>query len=559
MLNLFPYQEKANQDSSELTRKGFRRILHISPGGSGKTIMMAYRTSLFLSESNKKIVLFTHRDELFSQAREKMLLFNVITEPINASTSSINPNARVFVCMIETFNQRSDSQAFLDNFKDVGLVFIDEAHRTDFNKIMHHFPDALFSGWTATPISSDKKQPLNSKWDVAIEVAKVSELQRLNLDNPKIGVVPSDCYNLSTIDRDRLKKKGDEFDEKLMSKDFSDKKQLYNTIENYFSHGKGMKGLCFNCDITHNYDMHNEFLAAGVKSRMLHSDRKKWFGAPSAELAKNWRKDCLLWLKKTPGAILNNVGILTTGFDEPSIELIMVNHATMSISRYIQEIVRGARPYQYPNGEWKEFYRLLDFGQNSKKFGNGNQDLPWIDWFNNPDLPSIREGVGGVKTCPQCCNIRPVGERFCQGLKEDFLYQEFNVCGYMFPLTEKEEDLIPRGMEKFFDDGIDVAGMIVVYEQRGWNISGIYYKVIELVCNIAKVRFGVGYLLTEQLDFILDVAYRKIKELGKKTGKRCWREGVKNNLIPKLRENGFILDVEEIGDESLLSELKNGY
>jgi superfamily II DNA or RNA helicase len=41
------------------------------------------------------------------------------------------------------------------------------------------------------------------------------------------------------------------------------------------------------------------------------------------------RKDILQWFKKTPD-ILTSVGILTTGFDEPTVDTIILNRATKS-------------------------------------------------------------------------------------------------------------------------------------------------------------------------------------------------------------------------------------
>lgn len=558
---LFDYQLKAENDISKLFLK-YNKVLCVSPGGSGKTIISASIAKRFRLKQEGKLIrktvaFFTHRDELFNQTRDKFLLFGNFTEPINADSSQINPNSECFVCMVETFDRRSKSESFLSYFKNVGLVFIDEAHRTDFNKIIEHFPNAKFIGWTATPISADRKKPLNSIWETIIEVAKVSDLQLLNLENPKVGVIPSDCYCLGKIDRNKLKKKGNEFDEAAMSNDFSDKIQIQNTIEKYFELGKGMKGLCFNVNIKHNQDVHNEFLSYGVESRVLHSDAKKFYGAPNEKLAKNWRKDTISWFKNTPGSILNNVGILTTGFDEPSVELIMTNYSTLSISKYIQCIVRGARPYQYPNGQWKEFYRLLDFGNNAPanggNFGDGNNDIPWKDYFENPALVSSREGVGGMKTCPECGNLNPVAARFCSGLKEHWLSQEYFTCGYVFPLNTKEEDLIPRVMVKFFNDGINVNDMVSLAKMNGYKVEGVFYKILEKISELARKcftnvdnDFAGTFILEEQFNFLLDIAYKKLKELSKFSGKRTYKESVKLNLATKLRQCGFVLDIEEL-------------
>ena len=49
------------------------------------------------------------------------------------------------------------------------------------------------------------------------------------------------------------------------------------------------------------------------------------------------------WFKKTPNAILTSVSILTTGFDEPTVESIILNRATKSLTLYYQMIGRGSR------------------------------------------------------------------------------------------------------------------------------------------------------------------------------------------------------------------------
>ena len=506
----------------------------------------SYHIKQYQKETQKKVAFFTHREELFNQTRDKFLRFNNITEPIDANTNHINPHSDTFVVMVETFDRRSDSDSFLEYFKNVGLVFIDEAHRTDFNKILHHFDQSMIQGWTATPISTDKKEPLNKVWDCMIEVATVSQLQRLNQQDPSVGVVPSDCYQLKGIDRGALKKKGEDFNERLMSNDFRDKKQVANVIEKYLELGKGMKGLLFGVDIDHIEVLHKELLSIGVPSRMLHSDKKRFLGAPNAAMAKNWRKDTIKWLNETPGAIIPNVGILTTGFDEPSVELVMTAYSTLSISKFIQCIVRGARPYKYPNGEWKEAYRLMDFGMNCEYFStDGNNDIPWQKYFDMPSSSRNREGVGGYKTCPSCSNLVPSSTRFCRGLKQNWITQEMEECGHQFPITEKEEDLVPRVMVKYFNDGINVIDLVALSKINGQKIGSVYFQIMNQVSALSKRHFGT-YLLKEQFEFVLDIAFKKLKELAKESGKRTWRDSVKEKLIPKLREDGMIIDVEEM-------------
>jgi DNA or RNA helicases of superfamily II len=50
------------------------------------------------------------------------------------------------------------------------------------------------------------------------------------------------------------------------------------------------------------------------------------------------RKERLKWLKITPNAVLCNVGILTTGFDEPTIEVVILYRATTSLPLFLQMV-----------------------------------------------------------------------------------------------------------------------------------------------------------------------------------------------------------------------------
>jgi type I site-specific restriction endonuclease len=65
----------------------------------------------------------------------------------------------------------------------------------------------------------------------------------------------------------------------------------------------------------------------------------------------------------TPDAILTSVGILTTGFDEPTVDTIILNRATKSLTLY-QMIGRGSR--KLPN---KDMFTVIDLGNNAARFG----------------------------------------------------------------------------------------------------------------------------------------------------------------------------------------------
>jgi superfamily II DNA or RNA helicase len=82
----------------------------------------------------------------------------------------------------------------------------------------------------------------------------------------------------------------------------------------------GQENLIFNNGITFLY-VYETFREAGYAIRHLdntsNNEERKFYTGSS-----------------TPDAILTSVGILTTGFDEPTVETIILNRATKSLTLY---------------------------------------------------------------------------------------------------------------------------------------------------------------------------------------------------------------------------------
>jgi superfamily II DNA/RNA helicase len=131
----------------------------------------------------------------------------------------------------------------------------------------------------------------------------------------------------------------------------------------------GNKTLIFNSGIETSIRVEETFKKRGYKIRHLDST-----------FSEKDRKDVLEWFKVTPDAILSSVGILTTGFDEPTVETIILNRATRSLTLYHQMIGRGSR--KLPN---KSQFKLIDLGNNVRRFGLWQDFINWQDAFRFPD------------------------------------------------------------------------------------------------------------------------------------------------------------------------------
>lgn len=121
------------------------------------------------------------------------------------------------------------------------------------------------------------------------------------------------------------------------------------------------KALIFNNGIATSQKVYGTFTAAGIAVR--HLDNKT---------PDNERKEILKWFKKNRDAVLTSVSILTTGFDEPTVENVILNRATTSITLYHQMVGRGSR--KLPS---KKSFTITDLGNNIQRFGAWEEPVDW--------------------------------------------------------------------------------------------------------------------------------------------------------------------------------------
>jgi len=145
----------------------------------------------------------------------------------------------------------------------------------------------------------------------------------------------------------------------------------------YTERSLGKKTLIFNNGIHTSLYVYETFREAGYDIRHLDNTS-----------STEERKDILQWFKKTPDAILTSVGILTTGFDEPTVETIILNRATKSLTLYYQMIGRGSR--KLPG---KDEFTVIDLGNNAARFGLWSEPVNWQHIFKSPEfyLENLRD------------------------------------------------------------------------------------------------------------------------------------------------------------------------
>lgn len=225
------------------------------------------------------------------------------------------------------------------------------------------------------------------------------------------------------IDISEVRMRGGEFLE-------SDLQEMSNTAENNAAvveecirYGSERRHwMIFASGVEHGMALADMFNSYGVSAVCLH--------AGSEQRDKHLKK----WETGEYRAMIN-VGLYTTGYDFPSLDLIAVVRATQSTALWVQMCGRGTRCLYAPGYDLdtqegrlvaikespKQDCLVLDFAGNTRRLGA----------INCPVIPKPRrkgdgnEGEAPVKTCPECDTYNHTRAAKCE------------VCGYEFPPPEE--------------------------------------------------------------------------------------------------------------------------
>ena len=378
-----------------LKARTLKKLVFQLATGGGKTVCFAGLCQRFISKQQTRTLILVHRKELLKQARKTLFdWYEIVAIPITANHKYF-PNAQIYVAMVETAHNRLKKNK--NYFGDVGLVIVDECHIGNFKKLYSYFPESIIIGFTATPISSSRKDPLKNYFEDIVCGIDIPELIELWKQDATKGLVPNRTINVTSVHRSELAVKNGEFDDTEMSRIYSSTKHVHNCLAAYQKHCLGKKTLIFNCNIEHSQKVTQAFQAYGYASRHL-----------DGETDDIERDKILRWFAATDNAILNNVGVLTTGFDEPSICCIIVNKSTMSLPLWLQMTGRGSRPYP-----GKEEFVIVDMGENALSHGDWCDSRNWTDIFRNPPEPKP-EGEAPVKICVGCDALIHASQIICK-------------------------------------------------------------------------------------------------------------------------------------------------
>ncbi len=380
MLELRNYQ---NESIIEL-REGFklhqRQILCL-PTGAGKTVVFSFIASQVVRK-NKKVLILTDRQELFKQTFKSVNRLDLPVCKIDPDSKVVFKQANLFLGMVETFKRRID----LFQEMEFDLIICDECHKQAFNKVFDFFPKTMVLGCTATPVGKH----LFKYYTNLVQGIDIPELIEQGFLSPCLGYEMQDDFSDLKTD------KSGEFNEDSLFKHFNKSKLYEGLVDEYLKRANGKKTLIFNCSIEHTLLTTKAFNAAGIKSYAITSN------TPKEE-----REYILESYDKGEFQVLQNANIFVAGYDNPSIEVIIMNRATTSLPVWLQAAGRGSRIFPGKNK-----FMLIDFGGNFSRHGLWDEPRTWS--LKPPKKRNAKLGVKPVKMCVNCEAMIAAMARKCQ-------------------------------------------------------------------------------------------------------------------------------------------------
>ena len=322
-MELRQYQKEAVDSVECEWKKGNKKTLLVLPCGCGKTVCFSKIVEDSIGDGNRALIL-AHRNELLIQAADKLNKVSGLDSVLEkAENTSYGSPSLVTVASIQTLSKENRLHQFpSDYFK---TIVVDEAHHCmsdSYQTVLKYFDKANILGVTATADRADQKnlgQFFDSK---AYEYTMPQAIREGYLSPIKAQLIPLklDIQNVSISNGDyAVGEIGCALEPYL--------EQIAKEMLNYC---KGRRTIVF-----------LPLIKTSQKFCRLLND----YGFRAAEVNGNSadRDEVLNDFKNGKYDVLCNSMLLTEGFDEPSIDCVVVLRPTKVRALYQQMVGRGMR------------------------------------------------------------------------------------------------------------------------------------------------------------------------------------------------------------------------
>lgn len=454
MIQLREYQSQSVAEIRSAL-KDYRRVLFQLPTGGGKTVVFSY-IAVSSQKYNRKVLIVSSRTEILKQNGGSLERMGLDVQYIDPKSRKI-PTQNVCCGMAQTLKRRVEKQEWVDWLKTVELCIVDECHEQTPDFLYEYLSEKCFVlGCTATPRRYGHQRQLGSIFNAMVTGVTVPQLismgflakaHHYSVVGPKIEDVPID-YGTGDYNR------------KALAAKFEDKRLYVGIVSEYLRIAPNTKAIFFCCSAKQTIEITKELNERGVSAKYLLSgsfdDDSQYSGERSTVIDEFHRNEF---------QVLVNCGIAIAGFDDKSIQTVVLNYSTVSLTKYLQSIGRGSRVT-----DGKTDFTILDAGENYRKHGAYDSERTWSLWHSDkigtgePMLKlcdSTKKDINGKHGCdtwiPMTCSYCPH-------------------CGYKFPT---DNDLYVLRLEEISEtEQPTIAKFCAQKKLMGWKTNRILVQVL---------------------------------------------------------------------------------
>jgi DNA repair protein RadD len=403
MIQLRDYQQKA----VDSVFKSFKRypdehpVIGL-PTGAGKSYVIAAIIEKAVTEyENVNILVLSHVKEIIEQDYNAIKNFTGRDVGLYSAGLFSKEIRQVTVAGIQSVYRKAP------DFKQFNFIIIDEVHTVPLegNGMYKTFFDAMgnirYLGLSATLFRLGGgyiygKDKLFNR--VSYDLTSREAFKKF-VDDGYLSNLKTIATNIE-YDVQKIHTQNGDFKISDMSDRFDRTPITDGAIQEIIKHGENYKKwLIFAIDIEHAEHIAETLIRNNIMTNVVHSKMD------------DDRDMVIRNFKRGKYRALVNVNVLTTGFDDPEIDLIALLRPTKSPVLHVQMIGRGLRVS--PN---KSHCLVLDFGGNTERLGP----------IDSVEVKVKKKGTGGepiTKTCPSCDTIHHPSVRICEFCQHEFEFK----------------------------------------------------------------------------------------------------------------------------------------
>lgn len=311
----------------------------VLPTGGGKTVIFA---SIIESIQPKRAMVIAHREELIWQAQDKIHRVTGLECGIEMADLYVNNSLfgdmPVVISTIQTQNSANGDRKRMGRFdpKEFGVLILDECHHAvadSYRSLIHYYkhnnPNIKILGVTATPDRTDEEAMGQVFETVAIDV-EILDL----IHGGWLVPVEQQFVTINGLDFSEMRTTAGDLNGADLSKVMEEEANLQGVADASIKIIGNRRAIVFTASVkqaevlSNIFNRHKDYMANWVCG-MTNKDKRR-------ELLSDFQKG------KTQ--VVCNCGVLTEGFDDPGVEVIIMARPTKSRSLYAQMAGRSTRP-----------------------------------------------------------------------------------------------------------------------------------------------------------------------------------------------------------------------